>query len=82
MTRGENFMKQGRCKNNHCSAMLSSIWCSLISKSGTLKLHDKCTDPIYNCQKIITFTPHQYMVEGGSIKFKQKSKFGGKKSLG
>ena len=28
------------------------------------------SNPECGCQKIITFTPHQYMLEGGSIKSK------------
>ena len=48
--------------------MSSSAWCDLISKGDILKLHDKCPNPQCNCQKNITFTPHQYMLEGGSIK--------------
>ena len=50
--------------------MSNSAWCNLNSKSDILKLHDKCPNPKCNCQKIITFTPHQYMLEGGSIKSK------------
>ena len=37
-------------------------------KSNILKLHDKCPNPNSGCQKIINFTPYQYMLEGGSIK--------------
>ena len=70
MTRGEDFIKKGRCKNKHCSSMSNSAWCGLNSKGDILKLHDKCPNPKCNCQKIITFTPHQYMLEGGSIKSK------------
>ena len=36
-----------------------------------------CPNPKYNCQKIITFTPHQYMLEGGSIKTKLQKIFKG-----
>ena len=70
MTKGEDFMKRGRCKNNHCSSMSNSAWTDLNSKGNILKLHDKCANSKYGCQKIITFTPHQYMLEGGSIKSK------------
>ena len=41
MTRGEDFIKKGRCKNKHCSAMSNSAWCDLNSQSNILKLH-KC----------------------------------------
>ena len=50
--------------------MSNSAWCDLNSEGIIIKLHDKCANPKCNCQKIITFTPHQYMLEGGSIKSK------------
>ena len=68
MTKGEDFMKKGKCENNHGSSMSNSAWCDLNSEGDILKLHDKCPNPKSNCQKIITFTPHQYMLEGKSIK--------------
>ena len=58
MTRGENFMKKGKCKNNHCSSLSNSAWCDLNNKGDKLKLHDKGANLKCNCQKIITFTPH------------------------
>ena len=60
--------------------MLSSAWCDLNIKSDIIKLHDKCPNPKCNCQKIITFTPHQYMLEGGSIKSKLQKNFKGIKN--
>ena len=47
----------------------------LNSKGNILKLHDRCPNPKCGCQKIITFTPHQYMLEGGSIKSKLQKIF-------
>ena len=75
MTRGEGFVKKGSCKNNHHSSMSSSAWCDLNSKGNIIKLHDKCPNPEGGCQKIITATPHQYMLEGGSIKSKLQKIF-------
>ena len=40
--------------------------------NSILKLHDMCANKNCNCQKQITFTPRQYMLEGGSIKTKLK----------
>ena len=57
--------------------MSNSAWNDLNSKCNILKLHDKCPNSKCGCQKIITFTPHQYMVEGGSIKSKLQKVFGG-----
>ena len=75
MTRGSDFIKKGKCKNNHCSSMLNSAWCDLNTESYILKLPDKSPNPKCNCQKIITFTPHQYMLEGGSIRGKLQKIF-------
>ena len=77
MTKGEDFIKRGKCKNKHCSSMSNSAWCDLNSKGFILKLHDKCPNLKCGCQKIITFTPHQYMLEGGSIKSKLQKIFKG-----
>ena len=79
MTKGENFIKRGRCKNKHCSSMSISSWTDLNSKGNILKIHDKCPNPKCGRQKIITFTPHQYMLEGGSIKSKLQKIFRGTK---
>ena len=79
MTRAESFMKKGKSSKNHCSAMSKSAWIDLNSQGKILKLHDKCPNPKFNCQKIITFTPHQYMLEGGSIKSKLQKIFRGTK---
>ena len=68
MTKGEDFIKRSKCKNNHCSSMSNSAGTDLNSKGNILKLHDKCPNPKCGCQKIITFTPRQYMLEGGSNK--------------
>ena len=77
MTEGEDFNKRGKCKKNHCSSMSSSAWTDLNSKGNIMKLHDKCPNNKCGCQKIITFTPHQYMPEGGSIKSKLQKKLKG-----
>ena len=44
-----------------------------------MKLHDKCPNPKFGWQKIITFTPRQNMLEGGSIKSKLQKTFEGTK---
>ena len=52
-------------------------------KGKTLKLDDKRPNPKCNCQKIIIFTLHQYMLQGGSIKNKTAKNFQrNKKGLG
>ena len=49
MTKGEDFMKRGKCKNNPCSTLSKSAWCDLNSKGNILlKLHDKCPNPKSN----------------------------------
>ena len=57
--------------------MSNAAWCDLNSKGNILKLHDKCPNPKCNCQITITFTPNQYMLEGGSIKSKLQKIFRG-----
>ena len=81
MTRGEDFIKNAKCSKNHCSSMSNSAWTVLNSKGNILKLHDKCPNPKCGCQKIITFTPHQYMLEGGSIKSRLQKIFRGTKKV-
>ena len=80
MTRGEDFIKRGKCSKNHCSSISNQAWTDLNSQGNILKLHDKCPNPKCGCQKIITFTPHQYMLEGGSIKSKLQKIFRGTKT--
>ena len=75
----EDFIKRGKCKNNHCSSMSNSAWTDLNSRGNILKLRDKCRNPKCGCHKIITFTPHQYMLEGGSLKRKLQKIFRGTK---
>ena len=81
MTRGEDFMKRGKCSKNHCSAMSNSAWSDLNSQGNISKLHDKYPNPKCNCQKIITFKHHQYMLEGGSIKSKLQKIFEGAQTV-
>ena len=68
-------MKEGKCKNNHCSVLSNAAWTDLNSDGNILKLHDKCPTPKISCQMVITFTSHQYMLEGGSIKGKLQKIF-------
>ena len=77
MTKDEDFIKRGKCKKNHCSSMSNSAWTDINSKGNILKLNDKCPNPKCGCQKIITFTPHENMLEGGSNKSKLQKLFKG-----
>ena len=70
MTRGQDFIKNAKCLHGHRSAMSNSAWCGLKRNCTVLKLHDMCHNPKCKCQKLITFTPKQFQVEGGSIKSK------------
>ena len=79
MTKGDDFIKRGNCKNNHRSSMSNFAWTDLNSKGKIIKLYDKCPNPKCGCQKIITFTPHQFMLEGGSTKSKLQKIFRGTK---
>ena len=57
--------------------MSRSAWCDLISKGNILKLHDKCPNSKCICQKVITFTPHQYMLESNGFENTMKKIFKG-----
>ena len=57
--------------------MSNSAWCDLSSKGDILKLHDTCANPKFNFQKIITLTPNQYLLDGGSIESKLQIFFRG-----
>ena len=48
--------------------MSNSAWCDLNKDGTVLKLHDMCHNPKCNCQKQITFTPKQYMLESNGLK--------------
>ena len=73
------YLKKEDIKKEHCSILSNSAWTDLNSQGNILKLHEKCPNPKCNCQKIITFTPHQYMLEGGSIKSRLQKIFRGTK---
>ena len=75
----EDFIKRGKCKKIHCLSMSKSAWTVFYSKGSILKLHDKCPNPKCRCQKVLTFTPHQYMLEGGSMKGELQNFFRGTK---
>ena len=77
MTKGEDFIRNAKCKHGHRSAMSNSAWCDLNKDCTVLKLHDMCHNSKCNCQKQITFSPRQFQLEGGSIKNKLKSIFKG-----
>ena len=62
--------------------MSKAAWCDLNSKGDILKLHDKFPNPKCNCQKIKTVTPHQYVLESGSIKSKLQKSFRGTQTAG
>ena len=80
MTRGQDFIKSGKCSHGHRSAMSNSAWCDLNKNCTVLKLHDMCHNPKCKCQKMITFTPNQFQLEGGSIKSKLQKIFRGTKT--
>ena len=80
MTRGQEFIKNAKCTHGHRSAMSNSARCDLNKNCTVLKLHDMCHIPKCKCQKQITFTPHQYMLEGGSIKSKLQKIYKGTKT--
>ena len=73
MTRGQDFIKSGKCTHGHRSAMSNSAWCDLNKNCTVLKLHVMCYNPKCKCQKQITFSPNQFQLEGSGFKSKLKS---------
>ena len=49
MTRGEDFIKKGKCEKNYGSIMSNSAWSDSNKYCSVLKLHDKSPDPKCNC---------------------------------
>ena len=72
MTKGEDFIKKGRCENVHCSSMSISAWCDLNKNCTVLKLHDMCHIPKCKCQKQITFSPNHFQLDGAGFKNTRK----------
>ena len=69
MTKGSDFVKKnGKCTHGHRPAMSNSACCDLNKNYTVLKLQDMCHNPKCKCQKMITFTPNRFQLEGGSIK--------------
>ena len=77
MTKGENFMRNASCKHGHRSAMSNSAWCGLNKNCTVLKLHAMCHNPKCNCQKQITFTPKQYLLESNGFTKNTEKNFKG-----
>ena len=77
MTRGENFIKKAKCKNNHLSPMINSAWCNLNKDRTILKLHNKGPNNKSPYQKQINFTPRQLQLEGTGLKNALRKKFEG-----
>ena len=77
MTRGESFVKSGKCTHGHGSATSNSACCDLKKNCTVLKLHDFCHNPIGKCQKQITFSPNQIQLEGNGFKKTMKKIFKG-----
>ena len=77
MTKGEDFIRNAKCKHGHRSAMSNSAWCDLNEDCTVLKLHDMCHNSKCNCQKQITFSPRQFQLEGAGFKNTMKKFFKG-----
>ena len=77
MTRGQDFIKNAKCTHGHRSAMSNSAWCDLNKNCTVLKLHDMCHNPKCKCQKMITFSPNQFQLEGVGFKNAMKKMFKG-----
>ena len=77
MTKGQNFIKNAKGSHGHRSAMSNLAWCDLNKNCTVLKLHDMCHNPKCKCQKMITFPPNQFQLEGAGFKNTMKKIFKG-----
>ena len=75
MTRGQDFVKSGRCTHGHISGMSNRAWCDLNTNCTVSKLHDMCHNPKCKCQKEITFTPNQFQLQGAGFQNTMKKIF-------
>ena len=80
MTRGEDFIKNAKCKHGIRSAMSNSAWCDLNKTCTVLKLHDMCHNPKCSCQKQRTFSPRHFQLEANGCKKTMKIIFKGSKT--
>ena len=61
--------------------MSNSAWCDLNKNCTVLKLHDMCHNPKCKCQKMITFSPNQFQLEGAGFKSKLQKIFKGSQTI-
>ena len=76
MTKGEDFIRNAKCKYGNRSPMSNSAWCDLNKNCRVLKLY-MCHNPKFNCEKQTTFIPKQFQLEGNGFKNTMKKKFEG-----
>ena len=77
MTKGEDFIRNAKCKHGHRSSMSESAWCDLNNNCTVLKLHDMCHTCKCNCKKQISFSPEQFQLEGNAFENTMKKIFKG-----
>ena len=75
MTRVQDFIKNAKCTHSHRSDMSNSACCDLNENCTVLKLHDMCHSPKFKCQKQITFSPNQFLLEGAGFENTMKKKY-------
>ena len=51
ITKGEKFIQNEECKNNHSSPMSNISWCDLNNRGNLLEVHDMCPNPKCKCPK-------------------------------
>ena len=71
-TKGQRFEQKGKCKHGApiSSPISNGAKCDLKEDGTILKLHDKCPNVIFTCQKRVTFTPKQFQLQGNGLKNK------------
>ena len=73
MTKGQESMKKGKCKNNDTSSMSKLAGCDLKSKCDTLKVHDICRRNVCKTAKQNVFSPSEIQLEEAGYKNTMKN---------
>ena len=81
MIKGENFLRNAKCKHGHQSSVSNSAWCDSNKFFTVLKLHDMCHNPKCNCQKLISSTPTHFHFEHNGFENTMKKRFKGTEKM-
>ena len=67
MTTGEIFQKKAKYEHGFCSPMSNLPWIDLRNGFNVLRLHDVCGKSGCKCQKQLSSSSRQYMLESSGF---------------